>query len=184
MPAERSRLFPCLRSPFTFTVVQKDDTTRSIVARCGHPLWEFDLLQIGDLAIDISSAKPRFSAWAWRLRAVWQPKQCLNCENVAPLKATILCPMCGVPIFAGEPVATYGLTGGDPDTPYMQFATRVEHNPSVLVCCMGRNCCPSSNFFAGIWSGEGIISPYATGTALGDLMGGHIEGPHVIHFGR
>lgn len=165
-----SCLIPCTRPPLNFSFGPQAPGLPTAKGRCGHTIWQREQIMLDGVPIS-APAVDRFGFWGKLLGRVRQ--DCFECTARADIEKTIVCPLCGGPIFVGMPVSMYGYGGPTNELPFWKHATRLTIDTQCVVGCMGRECCPSSGFFSGQWTGEGILSPFFSGTMAGDAaMGG------------
>ncbi|MBI4437612.1 hypothetical protein HY631_01535 [Candidatus Uhrbacteria bacterium] len=169
---------PFLQRPpsLTFTVVPLDDGQPSFKAGCGHTIWRMERLVLHGKTV--CKSNPNFSALPTGpdgYRAIIAPKQCILCQFAEPFAAAIECACCHHVIFRGDPVSAYFFTGETPPKGFDEArATRTRNG---FVGCMGWECCPTSGFFAGHWTTEGILTPFSTGSLAAQAL---VEGNIVV----
>lgn len=93
-------------------------------------------------------------------------ERCGDCAHGWFGTCVIRCVLCGHAIFPGEPVAVYR----DMRRFRKAWKTYADREKTAVIGCMRGNCCPSGGFFCGHWTGEGIDSPFRTGSAVGDAL--------------
>lgn len=168
-------LIPCTRPDLQFVIAPQDERLPKVTGKCGHDIYQRDQLMLGDLVI----SKPDKDRFGLRERLRGRSKlDCMLCEGKEALPHAIICASCGSPIFRGDPVSLY--TNSASDNPFARYATKTSDGQAT-VNCMGWDCCPSGAFFAGHWNGDGILSPFATGSAVGDIFSGHATGAQIIN---
>lgn len=162
-----------MRPALTFTVAPQTIGTLQVKGTCGHVVYQFEQIMLGELVV-IKPKKKRFTDNEHASGRY--PEPCLQCdEGIQKLLAEgIVCGMCGEFLQNGEPVSMY-MPKPVPDTPFWQHATHTADGKAI-VGCMNMDCCPNGALHAGTWHGDGIATPYVTGTALSDVLGGHV--PH------
>lgn len=154
--------------PLAFTIEPLDEGQPSVVARCGHTHWRKESLILNGRVVrpsnqNFSVLVGRLPSW---LRCFFAPKQCMLCRFKDQFEAAITCAYCDDVIFRGDPVSTYFPASELPEG-FMEHATRT---PMGFVGCMGWDCCPTGGFFAGHWVGNGVRSPFSTGTAATEAL--------------
>lgn len=170
-PEPRSRLIPCTRPDLAFTIGPQGEGQPQVKGKCGHTVWKREQIMLGDLVVS-KADKDRFGFWGGVFGRILT--DCFACIGKEELKHAIICAMCGDVIFRGQPVSLYGFTGDTSENPFYKHATWT-FDRKATVNCMGWNCCPSGAFFSGHWHGDGVVTQFGTGTAVGDMFGGEIS---------
>lgn len=153
--------------PSVFTdeeFVLEAKNTKEVNYNCGHKgPYKFTLMILGE---DCTPKKKYFKDRPF----------CPDCIR----SVIIRCALCGNPIFPGSPVARYG----DMKDFKGEWKTYADEEETVVIGCMGWDCCPSGGFFSGHWTGEYIDSPFEYGSvaaeafATGKVVSGTIGNSH------
>jgi len=133
-----------------------------IVYKCGHEGSKI-------FSIDLYGDKSQ---------SIEQVQDCPDCLIEILRSSTIRCPMCGLSIMVGSPVATYHI---DNLVPRPDLIFEMEEFPEVLMGCLRQGCCPSGGAFGGHWTGANfrpafpggsvaVAEVYRTGKAVCVLM--------------
>jgi len=179
-PKPRLRLIPCTRPDLKFTIRPQEGNPSKARGRCGHDIWQRERIMLGDQAVS-TPEKDVFGPWGNRLGFVWQ--KCFTCLAGDEFQSAIVCAMCGGIIFRGQPVSMYLSMEDASNRPSWKHATWT-FDRRATVNCMGWKCCPSGSFSAGHWHGDGVVTPYVTGTLAGDMFAGHLAGVETINIGE
>lgn len=171
-PESPLRLISCIRPDLIFTFAPQKGWPKA-QGLCGHDVYQREQIMLGELIVARSN-KDRFSATERDFGFTWQ--KCFACLGRHEFKYAIICATCGRIILRGQPVSLYEASGDTSGNPFFRHATRTLIG-EVTVNCMDWECCPSVDFFSGHWRGDGILSPYITGTSVSDLVAECTKGP-------
>ncbi len=131
----------------------KDAETPSATGTCGHTVWQYQHLAIGEHTIG-NTVGPQFNRIAAFFGRTLQ--ECGLCFLKEGLATAACCAHCGIPILVNSPVSVLGHP--DPTTdilPFLAYATRVSMGPpNCFLFCMA--CSPGTITMAGYWTGTAI----------------------------